>query len=122
MEMVHVRSSRHLLRSNSWWEMVWTTYTDERFKKTFRISKNTFSFILNRIRKDLECQTVNEDPISPECWVGIRLYRLERGDYYYTVAEMAGFGVSTVHEIVTQVCQSIIENLWEECVKKHMPR
>ena len=30
-------------------------------------------------------------------------------------------GVSTVHEIVTQVCQSIVENLWEDCVKKHMP-
>ena len=32
--MVHVRSCRRLLRSNGWWEMVWTTYTDERFKKT----------------------------------------------------------------------------------------
>ena len=121
-EMVHVRSCRRLLRSNGWWEMVWTTYTNERFKKTFRISKNTFSFILNRIRNDLERQTVNEDPISPECRLGICLYTLGRGDYYYTIAEMAGFGVSTVHEIVTQVCQSIIENLWEECVKKHMPR
>ena len=120
-EMVHVRSCRRLLRSNGWWEMVWTTYTDERFKKTFRISKNTFSFILNRIRNDLERQTVNEDPISPECRLGICLYRLGRGDYYYTIAEMAGLGVSTVHEIVTQVCQSIVENLWEDCVKKHMP-
>ena len=34
---------------------------------------------------------------------------------------MAGLGVSTVHEIATQICQSIIENLWEDCVKKHMP-
>ena len=91
-EMVHVRSCRRLLRSNGWWEMVWTTYTDERFKKTFRISKNTFSFILNRIRNDLERQTVNEDPISPECRLGICLYRPGRGDYYYTIAEMAGLG------------------------------
>ena len=91
-EMVHVRSCRRLLRSNGWWEMVWTTYTDERFKKTFRISKNTFSFILNRIRNDLERQTVNEDPISPECRLGICLYRPGRGDYYYTIAEVAGLG------------------------------
>ena len=60
------------------------TYTDDRFKKTLRISKNTFSFILNRIRNDLECQRVNKDPISPECRLGICLYRLGRGDYYYT--------------------------------------
>ena len=67
-------------------------HTNERFKKTFRISKNTFSFILNRIRNDLERQTVNEDPISPECRLGICLYRPGRGDYYYTIAEMTGLG------------------------------
>ena len=78
-EMVHVRSWCRLLRSNGWWEMVWTTYTNERFKKTFRIAKNTFSFILNRISNDLEHQTVHEDPISPKCRLGICLYRLGNG-------------------------------------------
>ena len=101
--------------------MVWNTYTDERFKKTFRISKNTFNFILSRIRNDLECQTINEDPITPECRLAICIYRLGRGDYYYTIAKMAGLGASTVHEIVTQVCRLIVEPLWEECVMKHMP-
>lgn len=118
---IYRRSCRRLPRNNGWWEMVWGTYTDERFKKTFRISKNTFSFILSRIRHDLERKTINEDPISPECRLGICLYRLARGDYHYTIAEMAGLGVSTVHEIVSQVCQSIVENLWQECVMEHMP-
>lgn len=75
-------------------EMVWGTYADEQFKKTFKISKNTFSFIVNWIRNDLERQTVNEEPISPERRLGICLYRLGRGDYYYTIAEIAGLGVS----------------------------
>ena len=101
--------------------MVWNSYTDERFKKTFRISKNTFKFILSRIRNDLERQTINEDPITPECRLAICIYRLGRGDYYYTIAQMAGLDASTVHEIVTQVFRLIVEHLWEECVMKHMP-
>lgn len=100
---VYQRSCRRLQRNNGWWERVWTSYTDEQFKKTFRISKDTFNFILSRIRKHLERCTVNEDPVSPECRLGICLYRLARGDYYYTIAEMVGLGVSTVHAIVTEV-------------------
>ena len=120
-ERVYRRSCRRLIQNCGWWDLVWNSYSDERFKKTFRVSRNTFNFILNRIRHDLERETVNEDPISPECHLGICLYRLGRGDYYYTIAEMAGLGVSTVHAIVTQVCSSIIENLWQECITKNMP-
>ena len=101
---------------------MWDSYSDQRFKKTFRVSKNTFNFMLSRIRHDLERQTINEDPISPECRLGICLYRMGTGDYHYTIAEMAGLGVSTVHAIVTEVCESIVVNLWQECVTKHMPQ
>ena len=76
---------------------------------------------MSRVRNDLERQTINEDPITPECRLAICIYRLGRGDYYYTIAEMAGLGALTVHEIVTQVCRLIVEHLWEECVMKHMP-
>ena len=60
-DTVHLRSRRHLPRNNNgWWDMVWNMYTDERFKKTFRVSKSTFNFILevySGIRNDLERQT-----------------------------------------------------------------
>ena len=100
-DRVYRRSCRRLVRNSGWWDLVWNSYSDERFKKTFRVSRNTFNFILNRIRHDLERETVNEDPISPECRLGICLCRLGRADYCYTIAEMAGLGVSTVHAIVT---------------------
>lgn len=63
-----------------------------------------------------------EDPISPECRLAICLYRMGRGDYYYTKAEITGLGMSKVHAIVTQVCQSIVENLWQECISEYMPQ
>ena len=98
------RSCRRLSRNTGWWEKVWTTYSDARFKKTFRISRSTFNFILNRIGPFLSRQTVTEEPLPPELRLAICLYRLGRGDYLYTIAEMAGLGVSTVCNIVQEVC------------------
>ena len=70
-ERVYRRSCRRLIRNCGWWDLVWNSYSDERFKKRFRVSKNTFNFILSHIRHDLERKTVNKDPISPECPLGI---------------------------------------------------
>ena len=63
-----------------------------------------------------------EEPISPEGRLAICLYRLARGDYYFTIAEMAGIGERTVGYIVNEVTTAIVECLWEDSVKKHMPK
>ena len=116
------RSCRRLERNNGWFNLVWSTYSEQCFKKTFRVSRETFSFILARIRHALERDTVNEEPISPECRLAIGLYRLARGDYYYTIAEMTGLGVSSVCTICSEVTRAIVENMWEDCVNKHLPK
>ena len=116
------RSCRRLERNNGWFNLVWSTYSEQRFKKTFRVSRETFSFILARIRHALERDTVNEEPISPECRLAICLYRLARGDYYYTIAEMTGLGVSSVCTICSEVTRAIVENMWGDCVNKHLPK
>ena len=115
------RSCRRLVRNTGWWDVIWNTYTDVRFKKTFRISRATFQFILNNIRGEIDHDAINEQPISAECRLGICLYRLGRGDYYYTISEMSGLGVSTICEIVSDVSRAIINQLWNTCVTKHMP-
>ena len=117
-----LRSCRRLHRNLGWWDTVWRTYSDARFKKNFRISRATFHYILNKISCDLQRQIVAEIPISPECRLGICLYRLGRGDYYYTISEMTGFGLSTVSTIVQEVCEAIVKNLWAECVTHHFPK
>ena len=109
---------RAVALEETWFNYVWSKYSEERFKKTFRISVfSTFQFILGRIRHVLERDTVNKEPISPECWLAIA-----RGDYYYTISGMTGLGVSTVCTIVNEVTKAIVENLWDECVNKHMPK
>jgi hypothetical protein len=53
--------------------------------------------------------------------LGIALYRLARGDYYYTISEMTGFGVATVCNITIDVSQAIVNNLWKEAVSNTFP-
>ena len=36
------RSCRRLTRNDGWWHLVWTSYSDRRFKQTFRVSRGTF--------------------------------------------------------------------------------
>ena len=94
-----VRSCRRLKRNTGWWGNICNTYSDARFKKTFRVSRDTFNFILNRIAPFLTRQIVTEEPIMPATRLAICLYRLGRGDYLYTISEMSGLGVSTVSSI-----------------------
>ena len=116
------RSCRRFLRNVGWFTNVWSTYSEKRFKETFRISRSTFTFLLGRIRNLIEKDTITEEPISPEGRLAICLYRLARGDYYFTIAEMAGIGERTVGYIVNEVTTAIVECLWEDTVKKHMPK
>ena len=115
------RSCRRLPRNTGWWNLIWNTYSNARFKKTFRVSRETFTFILGRIRHVLERKSVVEEPILPEHRLAVCLYRLGRGSYYYTIAEMTGLGVSTVCTITEEVCEAIIQHLWKESVDKFMP-
>ena len=50
------------------------------------------------------------------------MYRLGRGDYLYTIAEMVGLAESTVCQIVVEVCKAIVEELWSEAVGRHFPK
>ena len=113
-------SCRRLARYTGWWSIIWQTYSNARFRKTFRVSRGTFTFILSRIRHVLKRESVVEEPIPPDLRLAICLYRLGRGSYYYTIAEMSGLGVSTVCTITREVCQSIVNFLWEESVDKFM--
>ena len=79
-------------------------------------------FLLGRIRNAIEKGTITEERIIPEARLAICLYRFARGDYYFTKAEMSGIEERTVGYIVNAVTTAIVECLWEDTIKKHMPK
>ena len=50
-------------------------YSDERFRKSFRITRGTFFCIIKKIQHLLIKDTVAENPISPEQRLAVCLYR-----------------------------------------------
>ena len=70
----------------------------------------------------MEKQSVTEDAVPPEFCSGVCLYRLNREDYHYTISELTGLSVSTVCEVVIEVSQVIMENLWVNEVTSHFPQ
>ena len=117
-----IRCCRRFQQNHGWWENICKKYSESRFKQTFRISRGTFNFILERIRPDLERKIVVEEPISLQCRLAICLYRLGIGEYPYTLAEMTGYGESTVRAVVKEVCEAIIQRLWSEAVSQFFPK
>ena len=92
-----------LQRNSGWSANVWNTYYNKRFKKNFRVTKGTFLYILNAISEDLQREMAADIYISPAFRRGIAMYRMARGDYLHTIAEMTGMGTATVWQIVSEV-------------------
>ena len=44
---------RRLIHNIGWWDIVWCSYPEATFRKTFRVSQETFMYILSFIRNDL---------------------------------------------------------------------
>ena len=99
-------------------------YSDERFKMTFRISRETFNYILNRIREEIECKCTSniEEATPPEVKLAVALYRFAKGDYYYTISKLTGLGVATVCNFTIEVSKAIVNSLWDDHVLVHFPK
>lgn len=50
------------------------------------------------------------------------MYGLGRGDYYYTVSQITGFGVPTASSINQDISQAIITSMWPQCITHHFPQ
>ena len=116
------RSCRRFERNKGWWELVNSTYDANRFFETFRMTRETFNYILENVRDDLIKKTLVEEPVAPDFRLAITIYKLSRGDYMYTIGEMCGLAVSTVSVIVSETCRVIVNTLWDESVGKLLPK
>ena len=113
----HIRSCRRHYRNVGWWNTVNNLYNKERFKQVFRISRNTFHYILQKVGTAILKEDAGVGSISPDKRLAITLYKLGRGDYNYTIGEMTGYAESTLSCLIKEVCQAIVKILWEEMLQ-----
>ena len=81
-------------REATWFEMVTDTFNDKQWYQNFRVTKVTFTFLLDEIRGDISRQnTTMRKAVPPERRLALTLYYLASTAEYRTVAHL--FGVST---------------------------
>ena len=59
------RQCRRHERKSGWWSNLWNNYSKERFKRAMRVSRDTFLYIFDHIKMDIQRHTLTEEPISP---------------------------------------------------------
>ena len=79
-----------------WWNLIWETYSEKRFKQAFRVSRYTFQAILVIIRTDLQKQIITEDPTSPEMRLAVCPFRLVRSFTTMESLNSLDLGVNSV--------------------------
>ena len=63
-----------------WWRNVYFNWDNEQFKSKFRLTKDNFNIILNRIEASIVEMPTNPvpEPIEPNRQLGLTIYKLAR--------------------------------------------
>ncbi|XP_036340033.1 putative nuclease HARBI1 [Rhagoletis pomonella] len=105
-------------RNGTFWERDVPLMDENRFKENFRVKRNAFRIICEKVR-GIEKVDINMRPYIPlHKRVAISLFALGSAAEYRTVASLFGVGRSTVGEIVLDFCQAVCEN-FSDCINSY---
>ncbi|XP_062509676.1 uncharacterized protein LOC134185812 [Corticium candelabrum] len=99
-------------RESRWFDRMLAEASDTDWRENFRMSRGTFMSLCNDIRHLITKKSTHlRVPISPEKRLALTLYMLAGSEYYRTVSNLFGVGVSTASTISNEVCQAIVSHL-----------
>ncbi|XP_036343525.1 uncharacterized protein LOC118752761 [Rhagoletis pomonella] len=107
-------------RSGAFWERDVPLMDENRFKENFRLNRNAFRIICEKVRGIEKADTHMRPCIPLHKRVAISLFALGSAAEYRTVASLFRVGRSTVGEIVLDFCQAVCENL-SDCINSYPP-
>lgn len=93
-------------RSRDWWDsFVMEIWDDERWVQNFRMGRSTLFDLVETLRPRIERQrTTMRKPVATEKRVAMTVWWLANVVCYRVVGHRFGVGLSTVAEIVVEVC------------------
>ena len=98
--------------TNAWFVMADTTLDDQRWYANFRVSRNTFQYILDQIKDEIIHEDTRLRPaVTPKCRLAITLYYLSSTAEYRTIANLFGVSPSFVCNCVREVFQAILDTM-----------
>ena len=101
-----------LPRSDRWFQIVETAFTDKEWYDNFRVSKATFQFIVSEIEAEIvRKNTAMRKAVSPRKRTAITLYYMSSTAEYRTIANLFGVSKSFVCLCIKDVCKAITKKL-----------
>ena len=92
----------------AWFDMVEESFNDEQWYENFRVHKETFVFILDKILLDITyTDTTMRKAILPRRRLALTFYFLASTAEYTTIGNLFGVSVSFVCNCVKDVCEAI---------------
>ncbi|XP_015267767.1 PREDICTED: putative nuclease HARBI1 [Gekko japonicus] len=105
-------------RNTGWWENVMLgLQANQQWLQNFRMTHETFSEIVSVMKgRLLRRKTSMREPIPVEKRIAIAIWYLASANTYREVGEKFGVGVSTVGEVVLEVCFAMEVELYHKTV------
>jgi hypothetical protein len=95
-------------RCTAWFEMVDEHFNDDQWYTNFRVTKGTFTYILNKIADDITYKdTTMRKAISAKCRLALTMYYLASTAEYRTIANLFGVSTAFVCICIREVCKAI---------------
>jgi len=106
------RRSWQIPRTSAWFDLAYSTYSNDQWYANFRVSKNTFHFLLDELRADLERQdTEMRKAVTVRRKVALFLYYLASTDSYRSLGNLFGLSRAFVCICLRQVSEAILKKL-----------
>ena len=102
-----------------WWRKVYFNWDNEQFKSKFRLTKDNFNIILNRIEATIVKTFTNlvPKPIEPNRQLGVTIYKLAHGFTFTVIGDFFGIFQSIATQTFNHVVRELVVNLFDEYVK-----
>ena len=99
------------LRSHAFYDEVVSGWSDEEWKQNFRVSRETFKVLCNKLKPSLERRMVTRQPLLVEQRIAVTLRRLGTNVEFRTISHLFAVGILTACVTVWDVCSAIVEKL-----------
>ena len=100
-------------RSSHWWEEgVLGSFTEHNWMENFRMTQETFIYLCDQLKAEIEKQNTRMRCVSTERRVAITLWVLATPSEYRSVAHLFGVARCTVCKIVRDTCIAIVKKTY----------
>ena len=107
------------VRDRSMFENGYYNWSDKKFKKSFRITRDIFEHILEEILPDLikTPTPMKPNPITPATQLAITLYRLAHGCSLSALEDVFGWSIPANDKTFNYVCRVLVQRLYDRYVR-----